>query len=65
MPQKLKFSVDPETKEVKQETKIKEDGKVVGSGRFAGSWAELAAMAAPASMQLLNMKSGFRKHRLY
>ena len=44
MPQKLKFSVDPETKEVKQETKIKEDGKVVGSGRFAGSWAELAAI---------------------
>lgn len=30
MPQKLEFSVDPETKEVKQETKIKEDGKVVG-----------------------------------
>ena len=24
MPQKLEFSVDPETKEVKQETKIKE-----------------------------------------
>ncbi len=42
MPQKLEFSVDPETKEVKQETKINEDGKVVGSGRFSGSWAELA-----------------------
>ena len=30
MPQKLEFSFNPETKEVKQETKIKEDGKVVG-----------------------------------
>ena len=30
MPQKLEFSVDTETNEVKQETKIKQDGKVVG-----------------------------------
>ena len=53
MPQKLEFSVDPETKEVKQETKIKEDGKVVGR-TFADALYDIKNTVCKASTKLFN-----------
>ena len=53
MPQKLEFSVDPETKEVKQETKIKEDGKVVGRS-FVDALYDIKNTVYKASTKLFN-----------
>lgn len=53
MPQKLEFSVDPETKEVKQETKIKKDGKVVGRS-FVDALYDIKNTVYNASTKLFN-----------
>ena len=53
MPQKLEFSIDPETKEVKQETKIKEDGKVVGRS-FVDAMYDIKNTVCKASTKLFN-----------
>ena len=53
MPQKLEFSVDPETKEVKQETKIKENGKVVGRS-FVDAMYDIKNAVYKASTKVFN-----------